>query len=86
MIVDRGENEKSVNIENIGSVTVVPTVIIGGGIVGAVDEVGIFNVPLSVEDVVDIMNRGLHEMLFGAAVSPHDKLTTMWGKVKGEVR
>ena len=77
-----GENEKSVNIENIGSVTVVPSVVIGGGIVGAVDEVGIFNVPLSAEDVVDIMNRGLHEVLFGAAVSPNDKLAVTWGEIK----
>ena len=94
MVVDRaekkmtsyldGENEKSVNIENIGSVTVVPTVIIGGGIVGAVDEVGIFNVPLSADEVKEIMNRGLHEVLLGAAVSPRSKLATTWGQIKSE--
>lgn len=92
MIVDRGEkkmtsyldgeNEKSVNIENIGSVTVVPTVVIGGGITGAVDEIGIFNVPLSADDVKEIMDKGLREVLFATPVSPGDKLTVTWGEVK----
>jgi hypothetical protein len=92
MIVDReeqklityldGTDEKSVAIANIEDVTDVQPVTIGGGITGAIDEFGIFNVALTVDDVVDIMKLGLTEVLGGAAVSPSAKLTTTWGLVK----
>ena len=93
MLVDRdkkklityldGEDEKSVDISDIESVTDVLPVTIGGGVNGAIDDVGIFNVVLTVDDVVDIMNLGLSEALnMGAAVSPSAKLTTTWGEIK----
>lgn len=92
MIVDRdeeklityldGESEKSVAIASIKSVTDTLPVVIGGGVAGAIDEVGIFNVVLTVDDVVDIMNLGLSEVLGGAAVSPSTKLATTWGRLK----
>lgn len=94
MIVDRDEkklityldggNEKSVGIPDIKSVTGALPVVIGGGVTGAIDEVGIFNVVLTVDDVVDIMNLGLSEVLGGAAVWPSAKLATTWGRLKYE--
>ena len=94
MIVDRdekklityldGADEKSVGIANIGDVTDVQPVTIGGGITGALDEIGIFNVVLTVDDVVDIMNIGLPEVLGGTAVSPLAKLATTWGRMKSD--
>ncbi len=93
MLVDRdekklityldGENEKIVDIADIESVTDVLPVTIGGGVNGAIDDVGIFNVVLTVDDVVDIMNLGLSEALNrGSAVSPSAKLATTWGEIK----
>lgn len=46
---------------------------------GVLDEVGIFNVPLSDKDLIQIMNNGLEETL---AVSSIGKLTTTWGRLK----
>ena len=44
-----------------------------------IDEVVIFNVVLSEEDIQTIMNKGLSSML---AVSPRSKLSTTWGDLK----
>ena len=46
---------------------------------GVLDEVGVFNAPLSDADISSIMNRGLEE---SAAVTPVYKLTTTWARVK----
>lgn len=46
---------------------------------GIVDDVAIFNVAMSVDDIDTIMNEGL-EMT--ASVNPSDKLTTTWAKFK----
>ena len=47
---------------------------------GILDEVGVFNVPLSESDLNNVMKNGLE----GAAdVSPVGKLATTWGDVKG---
>ncbi|MFQ6043984.1 MAG: LamG-like jellyroll fold domain-containing protein [Candidatus Poribacteria bacterium] len=77
-----GGDEKSVDIADIESVTGILPVVIGGGVTGAIDEVGIFNVVLTVDDVVDVMKLGLSEVLGGAAVSPFAKLATTWGRMK----
>jgi hypothetical protein len=77
-----GADEKSIDIADIEDVTDVQPVTIGGGITGGVDEVGIFNVVLTADDVVEIMNSGLTEILAGAAVSPSAKLATTWGQMK----
>ena len=92
MVVDRenkvmityldGDNERRVNIDNIGSVTGNLPVVIGGGIIGAIDEVGIFRAVLSQEDIVQIMKEGLEEVLKGLAVSPPGKLAAPWGRIK----
>jgi len=93
MIVDRdkklmysyldGENEKSVNIANIGTVTTELPVVIGDGFIGQVDEVGIFSGIIDQDDVVSIMENGLAEALnSGQAVQAQDKSTTTWGKIK----
>jgi hypothetical protein len=79
-----GENEQSADIPEIKSVTSAIPVTIGGGVTGVVDEVGIFNVALNADEVLDIMNKGLSEILGGAAVSPFDRLATTWGKIKYE--
>jgi hypothetical protein len=93
MIIDRekkllvsyldGENERTVNIANIESVTGDLPVTFAGGYIGALDEVGIFNGVLTQDDIVDIMNKGLTEAaIAGAAVSPSTKLTITWGWMK----
>jgi hypothetical protein len=46
---------------------------------GLIDEVGIFNVALTEDDIKDIMNKGLEGV---TAVSPSGKLTTTWGDIK----
>ena len=53
---------------------------------GAIDEVAVFNVVLSEDDIREIATNGLAAAL-GApptAVSPEEKLTTVWGKIKAE--
>ena len=46
---------------------------------GVLDEVAIFNAPLSEGDLSTIMEEGLEKAL---AVSPTGKLTTTWGQIK----
>ena len=46
---------------------------------GVLDEVAIFNVPLSEEDLTTVMTVGLEKAL---AVSPTNRLTTTWGNIK----
>jgi len=46
---------------------------------GLIDEVAIFNVVLTEDDITTIMNKGLSSML---AVSQSGKLTTTWGDLK----
>lgn len=92
MIVDRenkklisyidGGNEKIVNIPNIGSITSGTPVVLGGGFVGSIDEVAIFNVAITLDDVKNIMTKGLTESLGGASVDPASKLSVTWGNIK----
>lgn len=51
----------------------------GWDFIGVIDEVGVFNKPLSEDDINDIMNNGLEEALF---VSPIDKIATTWARMK----
>ena len=46
---------------------------------GIIDDVAIFNVVLSEDDIKSIMNNGLEK---AAAVSPAGKLTTIWADIK----
>ena len=52
------------------------------GFAGALDDVGLFNVPLEEDDIQDIMNDGLTEATGVLAVSVANKLTTTWGSIK----
>ena len=53
--------------------------------VGTMDEVAVFNVVLSEDGIRDIVTSGLAAALGGpTAVSPEEKLTTVWGKIKAE--
>jgi len=91
MIVDRDEkmlityldgvDKKSVDIADIEAITGILPVIIGDGVVGAIDDMGIFNVILSEDDIQTIMNQGLEKSVV-AAVSLSGKLTTTWGMLK----
>jgi hypothetical protein len=47
---------------------------------GIVDEVAIFNVALSENDIQDMMKYGLYMSAF--AVKPADKITTRWAYIK----
>ncbi len=49
---------------------------------GAIDEVAIFNVLLEEDDILNIMEKGLEEMVDVFAVSPSAKLATTWAKIK----
>ena len=49
---------------------------------GLLDEVGLFNVPLSQDDIKSIMSEGLESATGFLAVEPENKLTTTWGKLK----
>jgi len=50
---------------------------------GILDEVAIFNVPLELEDIQEIMNDGLESATgLGAVVEAHGKLATVWGGIK----
>ncbi len=49
---------------------------------GLLDEVALFNVPLSPDDIKSIMNDGLERATGFLAVEPESKLTTTWGKLK----
>ena len=47
-----------------------------------IDEVGIFNVTLTNDDIKDIMTKGLEKATGIAAVSEAGKLTTTWASIK----
>ena len=49
---------------------------------GTIDEVAVFNVPLTADDIKVIMTRGLSEALGMTAVSSEGKLATTWGAIK----
>jgi hypothetical protein len=46
---------------------------------GILDDVGVFNTPLKVGDINNIMRDGLEK---ASAVSPRRKMTVMWGDLK----
>lgn len=52
---------------------------------GLIDEVALFNVPLSQDDIKAIMNDGLERTTGFLAVEPESKLTTIWGKLKSGI-
>ncbi len=94
MIVDRvknvmltyfdGENELSKNIANIVSISSNTPLVFGGGYVGSIDDVAIFNGVIAQDDVKNIMNIGLSEELKKnlSVIASADKVTTSWGMVK----
>ena len=49
---------------------------------GSIDEVALFNVALTVEDIQKIMNDGLVKATGMTAVDPSGKLSTTWGEIK----
>jgi len=49
---------------------------------GIVDEVAIFNVTLTPEDIEDIMNKGLEKAVGATDVQNAGKLTTTWGRLR----
>jgi hypothetical protein len=49
---------------------------------GIIDEVAVFNVALSDNDIESIMTRGLEKATGLTAVSPSGKLATSWGDIK----
>ena len=48
---------------------------------GAIDDVAIFNVMLTEDDILNIMENGL-ETVVKAPVSPLGRLTSTWGRIK----
>jgi len=50
---------------------------------GVLDEVGVFNVALSKNDIQNIMNKGLKDSVL-AGVSPSGKLATVWSVIKSQ--
>lgn len=52
----------------------------GWNFIGVLDEVAVFNAPLSNDDLNHIMDNGLEDAL---SVSPENKIATTWGRIKG---
>ena len=69
-----------------------PTAVIGSASIvvpreyfqGGVDEVAIFNVALSEDEISEIMTEGLGALGFSTAVDPSGKLATTWATVKAQ--
>ncbi|HIE30434.1 TPA: LamG domain-containing protein [Candidatus Poribacteria bacterium] len=55
---------------------------VGSSFDGVIDEVAVFNLPLSESDISSIMTKGLSRALSITAVSPSGKVSTAWGRVK----
>jgi len=51
----------------------------GWSFIGVLDEVGIFNVPLTIDDITGIMDNGLQKV---SAVSDAGKMAVTWGEIK----
>ncbi len=51
---------------------------------GAMDEVALFNIVLTEDQITEIAEKGLARALGAEAVSPNGKLATAWGKIKAE--
>jgi len=51
---------------------------------GIIDDVAIFNVALTIDDIKNISNNGLERALGLTPVFPKGKLTTVWGEIKSE--
>ena len=49
---------------------------------GVMDEVALFNVILTEDQIAEIAQKGLARALGAEAVSPNDKLATVWGELK----
>ena len=49
---------------------------------GAMDEVALFNIVLTEDQITEIVQKGLARTLGAEAVSPNDKLAATWGKIK----
>jgi len=49
---------------------------------GVIDDVGLFNVALSEDDIKSIMENGMEKAAGLTAVSPSGKLTTTWASIK----
>jgi len=79
-----GGNEQSLNIANIVSISSNTAPVIGGGLIGSIDDVAIFNSVITLDDITNIMNNGLSAVLKNnlSVVASSDKATTTWGKIK----
>jgi hypothetical protein len=51
---------------------------------GILDEVGLFNVALELEDIEELMNDGLEAALGLTPVKPSGKLASTWGSIKAK--
>ena len=49
---------------------------------GVIDEVALFNVVLTEDQITEIAQKGLARALGAEAVTPNDKLATTWAKIK----
>jgi len=49
---------------------------------GILDEIGLFNIALSVDDIQNLMDNGLEKATGITAVSPSGKLATTWSEIK----
>lgn len=88
--IDGVVNANSADIANFSSAAA-GSLLIGGDTGdqgyadGTIDDVGIFNVALTEDDVMDIMNKGLGRATgFTKPVSPEGRLTTVWGEIKAK--
>ena len=73
------QNEDNQKPLTIGGEIGVPSRTLANGII---DEVALFNVVLTEDQVTEIAEKGLARTLGAEAVSPNNKLATTWGEIK----
>lgn len=81
----RGESSYAGEYKNSGGFLKIASPAVGAVNLsgGAIDDVAIFDALLEEEDVLEIMEKGLGEVIPGIiAVSPEGRLTCTWGKIK----
>jgi len=84
--VPDGEQARNTTPDNNDAPLTIGAVFESGGsaLTGALDDVGLFNVALEEEDIVDIKEQGLKEATGAVSVSPLGTLVSTWGDIKSE--
>lgn len=82
--IDDGQQARNTKPDNNDAPVTIGAVFASGTtpLKGALDDVGIFNVALNVDDINLIMKDGLKKTIGAKAINKADKLASTWGKIK----